>query len=153
MAMAGDDRLVAVRRMILHGSPRVQSACAARRRSGIGPTAAARVENSDAGLSASDKRNAHRRWLSDAARPVFARNQFLKHRGHQVTATDLNFQSHRVPGRYLNDDPEIVSRSLVFGPDALGISTTTSERHNARFWGRLTKGYLADLKVVIGGSA
>ena len=35
---------------------------------------------------------------------------------------------------YLRADPEILERIRAFRPDVLGISTTTDERHNARYW-------------------
>ena len=76
---------------------------------------------------------------------------YIKQQGHQVAAIDMCFPSHAVPGRYLNEDPDVVARILAFRPDVLGISTTTSERHNARFWAGLMKQYIPELKVVIGG--
>jgi len=76
---------------------------------------------------------------------------YLKQQGHEVAAIDLNFPSPRVPGRYLSADMEVVERIRAFRPDVLGISTTTGERHNARFWAGLMKGFIPDLKVVVGG--
>ena len=76
---------------------------------------------------------------------------YLRKRGHEVAALDLNFPAERVPARYLNADGEVVQRIRAFRPDVLGISTTTGERHNARFWAGLMKQSIPGLKVVVGG--
>jgi radical SAM superfamily enzyme YgiQ (UPF0313 family) len=75
----------------------------------------------------------------------------LRKHGHEVAALDLNFPAHRIPDRYLKADMEVVGRIRAFRPDILGISTTTCQRYNARFWAGLIKSFIPGLKVVVGG--
>ena len=75
----------------------------------------------------------------------------LRKHGHEVAALDLNFPARCIPDRYLKADMEVVERIRAFRPDILGISTTTCQRYNARFWAGLLKSYIPGLKVVVGG--
>lgn len=75
----------------------------------------------------------------------------LRQHGHDVAALDLNFPAHRIPDRYLKADMGVVEKIRAFRPDLLGISTTTCQRHNARFWAGLIKSFIPGLKVVVGG--
>lgn len=63
----------------------------------------------------------------------------LRQNGHEVAALDLNFPAHRIPDRYLKPDMEVVEKIRAFRPDILGISTTTCQRYNARYWAGLIK--------------
>jgi len=75
----------------------------------------------------------------------------VRNLGLEVKAYDLGVSKSSLRKYYLKTDRNFIKSIIEFNPDFIGISCTTTNRFNVKFWCREFKKVLPDTNIIIGG--
>ena len=75
----------------------------------------------------------------------------VRNMGLEVKAYDLSATRKSIKKYYLKVDKEFINSIKDFRPDFIGITCSTTNRFNVKFWCGQFKNYLPDTNIIIGG--